>query len=69
MIAAYMKEVKESMVEKADKETNTECAFLPEKGRNRLIAQKPGPSGSTSNSIQKEIEDRIVKRSQTFSPR
>lgn len=53
-------------VEKADKETNTECAFLPEKGRRRL-----NDPARTSNSTIEEnsvVDDRLVKRSQTFSP-
>ncbi|EDS28441.1 WW domain-containing protein 1 [Culex quinquefasciatus] len=56
-------------VEKADKETNTECAFLPEKGRRRLNdpAIRAGGASSTieENSV---VDDRLVKRSQTFSP-
>jgi protein KIBRA len=57
MIAAYMNEMKAEM---ADKETNTECAFLPERARNRL--RNPAIEAS------KEADDRLVKRSQTFSP-
>lgn len=42
-----------------DKETNTECAFLPEKRREREFAK----------TSKEATEERIVKRSQTFSPR
>lgn len=42
-----------------DKETNTECAFLPEKRRERDFPK----------TIKEATEERIVKRSQTFSPR
>ncbi|XP_058840159.1 protein kibra [Topomyia yanbarensis] len=53
-------------VEKADKETNTECAFLPEKGRRRLNdAARSSNSTIEENSV---LDDRLVKRSQTFSP-
>lgn len=45
----------------ADKETNTECAFLPEKPR---IRRQEKPSTS-----KEDLDDRVVKRSQTFSPR
>lgn len=61
MIAAYMKEVQNCVPipEMADKQTNTECAFLPERAKNRLR--------DPSKEIQ--YDDRLVKRSQTFSPR
>ncbi|XP_053686363.1 protein kibra [Sabethes cyaneus] len=77
MLEEYMNSVKGTIateedeaaaiaIEKADKETNTECAFLPEKGRRRLndVARN---SNSTieENSV---LDDRLVKRSQTFSP-
>lgn len=57
-------------VEKADKETNTECAFLPEKGRRRLN-DPTIRSGGASSTIEENsvVDDRLVKRSQTFSPR
>ena len=50
MLDAYMENLKQ---EYADKETNTECAFPPEKLR---CAQ------------QQMADDRPVKRSQTFTP-
>jgi protein KIBRA len=62
MIAAYMNEMKAEM---ADKETNTECAFLPERARNRLR----NPAIETSTKDGAVTDDRLVKRSQTFSPR
>ncbi|KAL9695514.1 hypothetical protein quinque_014799 [Culex quinquefasciatus] len=50
-------------VEKADKETNTECAFLPEKGRRRLNDPTIRAGGASStieeNSV---VDDRLVKR-------
>lgn len=60
MIAAYMNEVQKFTPETVDKETNTECAFLPEKHRNRF--DKPVNSASDT------FDERVVKRSQTFSP-
>ncbi|XP_030370330.1 protein kibra [Scaptodrosophila lebanonensis] len=47
MLDAYLENMKQ---EYADKETNTDCAFLPEKSRGQLL------------------DDRPVKRSQTFTP-
>lgn len=52
MLDAYMETTKQEYV---DKETNTECAFLPEKSRTYLSAQANN-------------DDRPVKRSQTFTP-
>lgn len=60
--------------ETLDKETNTECAFPPGKPRTRLngTAQAPNSaSGSTlvlTPSTCDTIDERVVKRSQTFSP-
>lgn len=62
MIAAYMNEVQKFTPETVDKETNTECAFLPEKHRNRFM-DKPTNSPSSDT-----FDERVVKRSQTFSP-
>nr|XP_029709675.1 protein kibra-like [Aedes albopictus] len=53
-------------VEKVDKETNTECAFLPEKGRRRLHDPARNSNGTIDENA--VIDDRLVKRSQTFSP-
>lgn len=61
MIAAYMNQVQNYVPSCADKETNTECAFLPEKSRIRNF-ERPSTS-------KYEEDDRPVKRSQTFSPR
>ncbi|XP_055679801.1 protein kibra isoform X2 [Lutzomyia longipalpis] len=60
MLADYMNEVQNFTPEMADKETNTECAFLPEKARRRLQ--------ETAAMSKEPIDDRLVKRSQTFSP-
>lgn len=72
MLAAYMCEVQNFTPETVDKETNTECAFLPEKQRNRLGAGMVGTTGadrlSMSSSSGDIIDERVVKRSQTFSP-
>lgn len=62
-----------------DKETNTECAFPPEKSRaSRFIDGSSGlPQFNTTSSITKDgngaiqstaMDERPVKRSQTFSP-
>lgn len=63
MINAYMDTVQNPVPipVQADKETNTECAFLPEKPR---IRRQEKPSTS-----KEDFDDRLVKRSQTFSPR
>uniref|UniRef100_A0A182WYW6 Protein kibra n=1 Tax=Anopheles quadriannulatus TaxID=34691 RepID=A0A182WYW6_ANOQN len=56
-----------SSVQRVDKETNTECAFLPERSRRRF----PDPNGPARSSTIEEgsvVDDRLVKRSQTFSP-
>ncbi|ETN67979.1 WW domain-containing protein 1 [Anopheles darlingi] len=58
-------------VEVADKETNTECAFLPERSRRRLDSHHSGAHRSTTSATIEEgsiVDDRLVKRSQTFSP-
>uniref|UniRef100_A0A2M4BAL9 Protein kibra n=1 Tax=Anopheles marajoara TaxID=58244 RepID=A0A2M4BAL9_9DIPT len=58
-------------VELADKETNTECAFLPERSRRRLHSHHSGAHRSSTSATIEEgsiIDDRLVKRSQTFSP-
>lgn len=66
-IATEEDEAAAMAIEKADKETNTECAFLPEKGRRRLNdVARSSNSTIEENSV---LDDRLVKRSQTFSPR
>lgn len=73
MLAAYINEVEHfngSTSETVDKETNTECAFLPEKSRHRGH-DRSSTSSVLSNLSSKEIttiDERVVKRSQTFSP-
>lgn len=47
-----------------DKETNTECVFIPEQGKQRKLSAAgvaPGAVHDDKNSI-------VIKRSQTFSP-
>lgn len=47
-----------------DKETNTECIFIPEQGKQRKLSAAgvaPGAIHDDKNSI-------VIKRSQTFSP-
>ena len=63
MLAEYMNEVENFTIETVDKETNTECAFLPEKSRHRFNDKKIVLLKDNLN-----IDDRLVKRSQTFSP-
>ncbi|XP_058064430.1 protein kibra [Anopheles bellator] len=54
-------------IELADKETNTECAFLPERNRRRF--NDPAYRASTTTIEEGSVvDDRLVKRSQTFSP-
>lgn len=67
-----------TVYETVDKETNTECAFPPGKPRTRLNGTTIAPSASSSSSIGSgllmsgsscdTIDERVVKRSQTFSP-
>lgn len=59
MLVAYMQSVQNY----EDKETNTECGFLPEKALRRI---QETAALSSKDCI---LDDRIVKRSQTFSPR
>lgn len=58
--------------ETVDKETNTECAFLPEKSRTPRGHDRSSTSSILSNSSSSKelapIDERVVKRSQTFSP-
>ncbi|KAG8235590.1 hypothetical protein J437_LFUL016189 [Ladona fulva] len=53
----------EEVIEMADKETNTECVFIPEKGRARRKGEsaRVGDSSRGGSAI-------VIKRSQTFSP-
>lgn len=70
MLAAYISEVHNfaSPSETVDKETNTECAFLPEKSRTRGIDRSSTSSILSNSSELAPIDERVVKRSQTFSP-
>lgn len=75
MLAAYINEVQNfgvsTTTETVDKETNTECAFLPEKSRNRPVDRSSTSSILSNSSSSKDlapIDERVVKRSQTFSP-
>ena len=73
MLANYMSEVHNFTAETVDKETNTECGFLPEKHRNRFSSSNDkqsilATSSSSNNNEQSAADERIVKRSQTFSP-
>ncbi|XP_055373890.1 protein kibra [Condylostylus longicornis] len=68
MLDAYMSNVKQEYV---DKETNTECAFPPEKCRANHFDN--GASSSSHLSVPTKdglgtLDERHVKRSQTFSP-
>lgn len=68
MLAAYINEVRNfnTPATTVDKETNTECAFPPEKSRVR--DRSSILSNSSSGKELDSIDERSVKRSQTFSP-
>lgn len=80
MLEVYMNEVQNFglEIEMTDAETNTECAFLPERAKARLrdrtgsvsvlMQQQNTSTTSTSTSPCPTMDDRLVKRSQTFSP-
>lgn len=69
MLDDYMKNVK---CEYVDKETNTECAFAPEKSRSRYLeggsAVASTSKGNGTFGVGTGSDERPVKRSQTFSP-
>lgn len=69
MLAAYINEVRNFSVPTTtvDAETNTECAFPPEKSRTRDRSSLISNSASSSKELD-SIDERSVKRSQTFSP-
>lgn len=71
MLANYINEVvnfnAKSVTTTSDKETNTECAFPPEKMRNRASGSSMLSNSSSSKDLA-PIDERVVKRSQTFSP-
>lgn len=57
-------ELLEAEANTQDKETNTECIFIPEQGKHRKLSAAsvmPGIMHDDKNSI-------VIKRSQTFSP-
>ncbi|RLU24886.1 hypothetical protein DMN91_002977 [Ooceraea biroi] len=57
-------ELNEETRQTQDKETNTECVFIPEQGKQRKLSAAgiaPGAVHDDKNSI-------VIKRSQTFSP-
>ncbi|KAG7206063.1 hypothetical protein KM043_003460 [Ampulex compressa] len=57
-------ELNEEARQTQDKETNTECVFIPEQGKQRKLSAAgvaPGAVHDDKNSI-------VIKRSQTFSP-
>lgn len=70
MLAAYINDVcgVSTATQMADKETNTECAFLPEKSRARVHERSQALSASLSPKDAESTDERVVKRSQTFSP-
>lgn len=70
MLAAYINDVcgANSAAQMADKETNTECAFLPEKSRARMHERSQVLSTSSVSKDGESADERVVKRSQTFSP-
>lgn len=67
MLAAYINEVRNFSVPTTtvDAETNTECAFPPEKSR---VRDRSSLLGSSASKELDSIDERSVKRSQTFSP-
>lgn len=72
MLAAYMEDLQNCHnVTVVDKETNTECAFLPQRRKVRPEVQTAEVNSAAANSANanNSQDERIVKRSQTFSPR
>ncbi|XP_078043817.1 WW and C2 domain containing protein kibra isoform X2 [Augochlora pura] len=57
-------ELTEETKQTEDKETNTECIFIPEQGKQRKLSA----AGVTPNSIYDDKNSIVIKRSQTFSP-
>lgn len=47
-----------------DKETNTECVFIPEQGKQRRLSA----AGVVAGVIHDDKNSIVIKRSQTFSP-
>ncbi|XP_034191567.2 WW and C2 domain containing protein kibra isoform X2 [Osmia lignaria lignaria] len=57
-------ELNEEARQTQDKETNTECIFIPEQGKQRKLSA----AGVVSNTLHDDKNSIVIKRSQTFSP-
>ncbi|XP_076296933.1 WW and C2 domain containing protein kibra isoform X1 [Lasioglossum baleicum] len=57
-------ELTEETKQTEDKETNTECIFIPEQGKQRKLSA----AGVAPNSMYDDKNSIVIKRSQTFSP-
>ncbi|XP_060827416.1 protein kibra isoform X2 [Bombus pascuorum] len=57
-------ELNEEARQTQDKETNTECVFIPEQGKQRKLSA----AGVVSSVIHDDKNSIVIKRSQTFSP-
>nr|XP_012149559.1 PREDICTED: protein kibra isoform X3 [Megachile rotundata] len=57
-------ELNEEARQTQDKETNTECIFIPEQGKQRKLSA----AGVVSNALHDDKNSIVIKRSQTFSP-
>ncbi|CAK9821275.1 Protein kibra [Anthophora retusa] len=57
-------ELNEEARQTQDKETNTECVFIPEQGKQRKLSA----AGVVSNVMHDDKNSIVIKRSQTFSP-
>ncbi|CAD1477547.1 unnamed protein product, partial [Heterotrigona itama] len=57
-------ELHEESRQTQDKETNTECVFIPEQGKQRKLSA----AGVVSSAMHDDKNSIVIKRSQTFSP-
>ncbi|XP_076684290.1 WW and C2 domain containing protein kibra isoform X1 [Andrena cerasifolii] len=57
-------ELNEEAKQTQDKETNTECVFIPEQGKQRKLSA----AGVVPNAMYDDKNSIVIKRSQTFSP-
>ncbi|KAF3428079.1 hypothetical protein E2986_12623 [Frieseomelitta varia] len=57
-------ELNEEARQTQDKETNTECVFIPEQGKQRKLSA----AGVVSSAMHDDKNSIVIKRSQTFSP-
>ncbi|XP_017877265.1 protein kibra isoform X1 [Ceratina calcarata] len=57
-------ELNEEARQTQDKETNTECVFIPEQGKQRKLSA----AGAVSSAVHDDKNSIVIKRSQTFSP-